>query len=93
MSCFACVSCHRGCHSLGFARSSLSAEGQNPNSCSYPHSGPKSPKISHFLTDFSRVLNQGPILLAPQCLHLSEAYTGLVTLEQAETPHVALSGA
>lgn len=90
---FARVSCRCGGRSLGFAGSSLKAEGQNPNSCSCPHPGPKSPKISHFFTDFSRVLNEGSILLAPKCLRLSEAYIRLVTVEQAETPHAALSGA
>lgn len=50
---------------VGFAGSGLNAEGQNPNSCSYPHPRPKSPKISHFFTDFHRVLYRGSIPLAP----------------------------
>lgn len=36
------------CRSLAFAGSSLNTKGQNPNSCFYPHPGPKSPKISPF---------------------------------------------
>lgn len=93
MRSFARVSCHCGGRSLGFVGRSLKAEGQNPNSCPCPHPGPKSPRVSHFFTDFNRVLNEGSILLAPKCLHLSEAYNRLVTVEQAETPHAALSGA